>query len=454
MTRPPVLRASFDPSELILDSFAGGGGASTGIEWAIGRSPDVAINHDPEAIEMHRRNHPGTHHYTQDIYTVDPVEVCRGRRVGALWASPACTHFSRALGTSTELNAKIRDLGWVICDWAEKVKPRVIFCENVTEWQTWGPLLDNGRPDKNRTGETWRAWLARLVELGYEVEFRELVAADYGAPTTRRRLYVIARCDGLPIVWPAPTHRKSDWIPAHTIIDWSLPCRSIFGRKKGLALATMQRIALGVQRFVVDAPTPFVIRHGHYSNRTGAGIEPGKGAGLFRGQSLDIPLATVCATNDKHLVLPVIAKHYGGPNGHQTPGSSIKAPLSSVTAIDHHSLTLASTVGDNADEVAAFLTRWNRTGKGSPLQAPLPTITCKPRFGLVRVDGRDEQIRDILMRMLAMRELYRAQGFPDTYQIDGFTQKTQNRLVGNSVCPQVARALVAANLLGEMAVAA
>lgn len=447
--RAPALRASFDPSELIVDSFAGGGGASEGIERALRRPVDVAINHDPEAVEMHRRNHPQTKHYVQDIWSVDPREVCAGHQLGMLWASPACTHFSRALGTSTSLNAKIRDLGWVVIEWLKAVRPRALFCENVGEWTTWGPLLEDGRPDKGQAGTIWRAWLAAIVGLGYNVEFRELVAADFGAPTTRKRLYVIARCDGQPIVWPEPTHRKSDWIPFHTCVDWSSPCRSIFGRARGLAQATEQRIAMGVQRYVVDSAQPFIVRHGHYSHRTGAGLVEGAGAGLFRGQSINQPLATVCGTNDKHLVLPMISKHYGGVVGHD-----VKRPLGTVTAVDHHSLTLASTAGEHADDVAAFLLRYNRTGVGADLARPLPTITTKPRFGLVCVEGRDERIRDILMRMLAMRELYRAQGFRDSYVIDGFTQKTQNRLVGNSVVPQVARAIVAANLLGARAVAA
>lgn len=451
--RLPEFRASFESDEMLVDGFAGGGGASTGIAWALGRPVDVAINHDPEAVAMHRRNHPETKHYTQDIRAVDPAEVCRGRRVGAAWFSPACTHFSRAKGSTNELSADIRDLADVIPVWAEKVRPRAIFCENVTEWQSWGPLAPgpDGRmyADLGRKGEQWRAWVAKLQSLGYAVEWRELAAADYGAPTTRRRLYVTARCDGQPIVWPEPTHRKSEHIPFHTCIDWSLSLRSIFGRKHQLKPATEQRIALGIQRYVVNAARPFIVRHGHYSNKTGAGLIEGRGAGLFRGQSIDQPLATICATNDKHLVFPLISKHYGGVVGHE-----VDRPLGTVTAVDHHALTVASTAGDHADDVAAFLMRYNRTGVGADLQLPLPTITTKPRFGLACVEGRDERIRDILMRMLAMRELYRAQGFPDSYVIDGFTQKTQNRLVGNSVVPQVARAIVAANLLGERAVAA
>jgi DNA (cytosine-5)-methyltransferase 1 len=438
---------------MFIDGFAGGGGASLGAAWAIGRPVDVAINHDPEAVAMHKRNHPETKHYTQDIRAVDPAEVCRGRRVAAAWFSPACTHFSRAKGSTNELSADIRDLADVIPVWAEKVRPRVILCENVSEWQSWGPLIETGPhrgfADKSRAGEQWRAWVAKLQSLGYVVEWRELLAADYGAPTARKRLYVVARCDGQPIIWPEATHRKSDHVPFHTCVDWSLPCRSIFGRKHPLKPATEQRIAIGIKRFVIDSPTPFIVRHGHYSNKTGAGLIEGRGAGLFRGQPINQPLATICATNDKHLVLPMLSKHYGGVIGH-----GVDRPLGTVTAVDHHSLALASTAGDREDDVAAFLLRYNRTGVGADLQMPLPTITTKPRFGLVRIEGRDERIRDILMRMLAMRELYRAQGFPDSYLIDGFTQKTQNRLVGNSVVPQVARAIVAANLLGERAVAA
>lgn len=451
--RQPTLRLAFDPSEMFVDGFAGGGGASLGAALAIERPVDVAINHDPEAVAMHQRNHPETKHYTQDIRAVDPSEVCRGRRVGGAWFSPACTHFSRAKGATNELSADIRDLADVIPVWAEKVRPRVIFAENVAEWLSWGPLApdEDGvmRPDPTRKGEQWRAWVARLQELGYEVQWRELVAADYGAPTTRKRLYVIARCDGHPIIWPEPTHRKSDWVPAHAIIDWSLPCRSIFGRARPLKPATEQRIAIGVQRYVVNSARPFIVRHGHYSNKTGAGLVEGAGAGLFRGQSIDAPLATVCATNDKHLVFPIITKHYGGVVGHD-----VERPLGTVTAVDHHALSIAMTDGDHAEEVAAFVTKFYGTSIGSAMQLPLPTITGGGQhLGLVRVHG-GRVLRDIQTRMLAMRELYRAQGFPDSYLIDGFTQKTQNRLVGNSVCPIMAKVLVAANLRGERAVAA
>lgn len=206
MTRPPVFRAYHAlPGELAVDNFAGGGGASTGIEAALGRPVDIAINHSPEAIAVHAANHPETRHYCENIWEVDPVEAAAGRPVGLAWFSPDCTHFSRAKGT-VPLKKEIRGLAWVVIRWAKSVRPRVILLENVEEFQTWGPLTDENRPDPERMGETFRAWLAELSALGYRVEYRTLVAADYGTPTTRRRLFLVARCDGGPIVWPEATH--------------------------------------------------------------------------------------------------------------------------------------------------------------------------------------------------------------------------------------------------------
>ncbi len=511
MVRPPQLRASFESSDLIVDSFAGGGGASTGIEWALGRSPDIAINHDAQAIRMHGLNHPGTKHFQEDIWAVDPKEACGSNPVALLWASPDCRHFSRAKGTAP-VKKEIRGLAWVVTRWAKAVRPRVIVLENVEEFQTWGPLLADGRPDRSRGGRTFRAWLAQLRNCGYEVQFRTLVAADFGAPTTRKRLYLIARCDGQPIIWPEATHgkgREFSWRPAYEIIDWAQPCPSIFERRRPLAEATLMRIAKGCDRYVfgnadpfivplthqgdsrvhnIREPLrtvtgahrgelalcePFVVRHGHYSTITGAGLREGCGAGTFRGQRLSQPLATVCATNDKNLIAPIITKHYGGVVGHR-----VDKTLGTVTSRDHHSLTAGfftkfygtsigasmqvplPTVtannkgGGHIAEVRAFLLRYNGTGVGADVQLPLPTITTKPRFGLVTVEGEDYALSDIGMRMLIPRELYRAQGFPDTYVIDGFTKEAQIRLCGNSVSPNVAKAIVAANLLGERAVAA
>jgi DNA (cytosine-5)-methyltransferase 1 len=333
----------------------------------------------------------------------------------------------------------------------EEGRPRVIVLENVEEFQTWGPVDDAGQPIKAEAGTTFREWLGELTSLGYHVEYRSIVAADYGAPTTRKRLFLVARCDGKPIVWPEPTHGKGRgeaWRPAAEIIDWSLPAPSIFGRKKALAEATLKRIAAGIQRYVVDTATPFIIRHGHYSTITGAGLREGCGAGTFRGQPLSQPLATVCATNDKHIVCPIVTKHYGGVVGHR-----VDQTLGTVTATDHHALTAATLAPRGADrrgDVRAFLTKFYGTSIGSDIQMPLPTVTAGGHhIGLVTIRGEAFEIVDIGMRMLQPHELFAAQGFPSTYDIaplfrgKPLTKTDQTALAGNSVCPDVARAVVA-----------
>ncbi len=528
MTRPPALRASFE-GELVVDNFAGGGGASTGIEAALGRHVDIAINHDPVAIAMHRANHPKTKHYCESIFDVDPREACAGHPVGLLWASPDCKHHSRAKGTKP-LDKNIRALAWVVVRWAEQVRPRVIFVENVVEFADWGPLDENDRPIKARKAEIFREWIGQLTALGYRVEWRALVAADYGAPTTRKRLFVIARCDDQPIAWPEPTHgdgRARPWRAAAEIIDWSIPGRSIFGRKKPLKEATLRRIAKGIERYVIGAAEPFIIpatrqrdlrvhaigeplrtvtaakrgelvlvepfvvRHGHYSTITGAGLREGCGAGTFRGQRLDDPLATVCATNDKHLVCPIITKHYGDPDrasgGGAVVGHGVERPIGTVTARDHHALS------------AAWLLKYYGTSHSADARDPMPTITAGggrggghiaavqaflaqygsvPRraagqlellpstpidldqLGVVWVRGEPYQIVDITTRMLQPPELFGAQGFPGDYDIttgpDGrpLTKTEQTALAGNSVSPPNAKMLVAANGYGREASAA
>ncbi len=511
MSRSPLFRASFDPGELVVDNFAGGGGTSTGIEAALGRSPDIAINHSPEAVAMHSANHPSTRHYCENILEVDPREACAGRPVGLAWFSPDCTHFSKAKGTKP-LKKEIRGLADVVIRWARAVQPRVILLENVEEFQTWGPLNEHSRPDPAHAGEDFRRWLGELVACGYRVDFRVLTAADFGTPTTRKRLFLVARRDGQPIVWPEATHgkgRAEPWRPAAEVIDWSLPCPSIFDRPRSLAEATLWRIAEGLRRYVLEAADPFIIplthqgdrrvhgideplrtvtaahrgelalvepfivRHGHYSTITGAGLREGCGAGTFRGQQLALPLATVCATNDKHLVCPIVTKHYGGVVGH-----GVERPLGTVTAKDHHAVTSAfltkfygtstgspaqaplPTVtagggrgGGHLAEVRAFLVKYYGTGgQLQGLQDPLHTITAKARFGLVTIRGEQYQLADIGMRMLQPHELFAAQGFPDDYEIapefEGrpLTKTAQIALAGNSVCPPVARALVEANV--------
>lgn len=474
MSRAPLFRASFDllPGELVVDNFAGGGGASTGIEAALGRPVDLAINHDPKAIAMHAANHPGTKHFCESIWEVDPVVACGSRPVGLAWFSPDCTHFSRAKGTAPR-SKDIRGLAWVVIRWAKAVAPRVIVLENVEEFETWGPVDDGGQPIKAEAGSTFRAWLGELTGLGYRVEFRSLVAADYGTPTTRRRLFLVARRDDGPIAWPDATHgrgRALAWRPAASIIDWSIPAPSIFERSKPLAEATLNRIAAGLRRYVIDAAHPFIVRHGHYSTITGAGLREGCGAGTFRGQPLTAPLATVCATNDKHLVCPIVTKHYGGVVGH-----GIERTLGTVTSKDHHALTAAfltkfygtsvgapasvplptvTSGGNHLAEVRAFLVKYYGAGESQTqdLFGPLHTVTTKARFGLVMIHGEAYEIVDIGMRMLQPRELFAAQGFPADYEIAplyagrSLNKTDQTALAGNSVCPQVSEAIVGENL--------
>ncbi|WP_430470035.1 DNA cytosine methyltransferase [Thalassospira lucentensis] len=323
--------------EIVVDNFAGGGGASTGIEMALGRPVNIAINHDANAVIMHQANHPHTKHLCEDVFAVDPVAVCKGRRVGLAWFSPDCTHHSKAKGGKPR-SKKIRGLAWVVVDWAKKVRPRVIMLENVEEFADWGPLTEDGQPCKARKGEIFNQWVGELKQLGYQVEYRVLRACDYGTPTIRKRLFVIARCDGNPIVWPAPTHGKpgsaevkakqlKPWPVAADIIDWSLPCPSIFmdpldakklRLKRPLAENTMKRIARGLQKFVFDAKKPFVVTVNHSGD-------------YFRGQGIDEPFKTITAARDGHgLVQPFIQhiQHSSKENG-TMPANE---PLRTVTA--------------------------------------------------------------------------------------------------------------------------
>jgi DNA (cytosine-5)-methyltransferase 1 len=426
-------------SELIVDSFAGGGGASTGIEWALGRSPDIAINHSPEAIAMHALNHPKTRHYCENVWKVDPVEATGGRPVGLAWFSPDCTHFSKAKGGKPK-SKKIRGLAWVVYHWARAVRPRLICLENVEEFADWGPLLEDGRPCPIRRGFTFRRWWRQLENLGYELDARELVACDYGAPTSRKRLFIIARCDGQPIRWPDPTHGPGlqPYRAAAECIDWALPCPSIFGRKKPLAEATQRRIARGVMRYVVHARQPFLVAvedrpAGVSLINTRNGEREGQAPRVY---DIQRPYPTVTAQGSQGaLVAAFLARHYGG---HENDGQSLTQPMSTVTSRDHHAL------------VHAFLLRYYGCSKEAPLIAPLGTITGCDRFGLVMVHGERYRISDIGMRMLQPPELYRAQGFPADVKLIG-SKTTQVELCGNSVSPPVAAAIVRANMVCQAA---
>ena len=323
--------------EIIVDNFAGGGGASTGIELATGRVVDIAINHDPDAILMHRTNHPHTMHYQASVWDVDPVEVCRGRPVGLAWFSPDCKHFSKAKG-GKPVDKNIRGLAWIVLRWAGTVRPRVIILENVEEFQTWGPVR-RGHPVKSKTGQTFRQWLGQLEALGYTVEWRELVAADYGAPTTRKRFFLIARSDGRPIVWPEPTHAPADspearagtkkpWRSAAEIIDWNLPTPSIFATKeeirerygvaavRPLARNTMRRVARGVDKFVIRSASPFLVIVNH--------------AGEFRGQGMGEPLQTITAKHGYGVASPVMAP-LTMHNNQNAVGTAITDPVNTIT---------------------------------------------------------------------------------------------------------------------------
>jgi len=438
----------------------GGGGASTGIEIATGVSPDIAINHDPEAIRMHKANHPYAEHYCEDVWQVDPVAACKGHSVGLAWFSPDCKHFSKAKGRKPK-DKNIRGLAWVACRWAGLVRPRVIMLENVEEFKSWGPLNRGHHPIKAKQGVTFQKFVQQLIDLGYEVQFRELVAADYGAPTMRKRFFMIARCDGKPIIWPEPTHGPADsaevkqgllkpYVGAYTQLDFSLPCPSIFDTSeeikekygiravRPLAKKTMDRIARGVKKFVLDNPDPFIIEDEsddikmpiliqYHSETTKDEV---------RGQGIEDPIMTVDSSNRYGLVTSFISKFYKSGTGQDA-----REPLHTITAGDGH-----------FGEVRAFLTKYYGSGTGQDIKEPLDTITAQDRFGLVTIYGTEYQIVDIGLRMLEPKELYGCQGFPEDYIIDhDYTGKTyprseQVRRCGNAVCPPLPAALVKANL--------
>ncbi len=462
--------------ELVVDLFAGGGGASTGIEQAIGRHVDIAVNHDPQAVSLHEANHPQTKHYVSDVFEVDPVAVTSGRPVGLMWASPDCKHFSKAKG-GKPVSKKIRGLAGVVIKWAKAVRPRVICLENVEEFQTWGPLLKDGRPCPQRKGQTFQRWVARLRNIGYVVEWRELRACDFGAPTIRKRLFLVARCDGQPIAWPKPTHGPGlkPYLTAADCIDWSIPAPSIFERERPLAPATLRRIAHGIKRYVLDNPSPFVaplpsgLAAPVLVDSAHSDVAPNGAKRWSHGnRPATNPLPTVVASGgNSALVTAFLAKHYTG-----VVGSDLREPIGTVTSVDHHSLVTShlaklrgtsnsastaeplgtvSAQGTHHAEVRAFLTAYYGSDQDTPLTDPMHTVTTKPRFGLVTIHGQQYQIADIGMRMLQPRELYRAQGFPESYIIDrgadgrALPKDAQVRMCGNSVCPPLARALVSAN---------
>lgn len=522
---------------LFIDGFAGGGGASTGIAWAIGRDVDHAINHSETAIAIHRANHPGADHHCTDIrIPMLPQMVTKGERVAGAWFSPDCKEFSKAKGGPVK-DRSIRALCWEVVAWLKDVRPTVGYLENVEEFEYAAPLDDEGFPIRGQEGREFKRFVKAIRALGYKVAHKILRACDYGAPTSRKRLYMIMRCDGLPIVWPKPTHGRPDspgvksgkLLPYRTAaecIDWSIPCPSIFGRKKDLADSTMRRIAHGVMRYVVNAAKPFIVPVTHQ--------------GSVRVHDIEDPLRTVTGANRGELSLidamlaPHITKFHsnsvGSPmdkemptvtaNGQparpagatplgradvvlvphimtnrnaQKPFTAADEPTHTITAggahqnvvqaalvsygqhggknrpVDEPHHTVAASKKDT--NVASFLVKYyatdgeNEASQSQPADRPLDTITTKARFAVVTVtiDAVTYIIVDIGLRMLKPRELARAQGFPDSYVLNPecwYTTEKGNRkfgplpiamqisAIGNSVCPPVARALVAANQPG------
>lgn len=448
--------------ELVVDNFAGGGGASEGIEQALGRPVDLAINHDATAIAVHTANHPGAEHSVADVWDIDPEQATHGMPVGLAWFSPDCRHHSKAKG-GRPVSKSVRGLAWVAARWAAKVKPRVIVLENVEEFLDWGPLIKDSKgrilPDRSRKGQTFRGFVRTLKRHGYQVDWRILSAKHFGAPTLRRRLFLIARRDGLPISWPKPTHgdpaspavrwgKLAAWGVTASCIDWSIPCPSIFERQRPLAEATLRRIAKGVMRYVVESGEPFIVPIANYGN----------GSELVN--AIGEPLRTITAWpkgGSFALVSAFLAKHYGG-----VVGADLRQPLPTITATDHSApvavtLQQASGLGHgHAESVAAFLVKYYGRGIGQECDEPLHTMPTRDRFGLVTVtiEGEQYAIVDIGMRMLQPHELAMAQGFPADYQfaeVDGraVPKYQQVRLIGNSVCPPMARAIVEANFTHE-----
>ena len=472
------------PGEISVDNFAGGGGASTGAGDGLDQPVDIAINHDPVAIDMHKVNHPDTKHYCESVWDVDPVEACEGRPVGLAWFSPDCRHFSKAKG-GTPVKQSIRGLAWVAIRWAALVPVRILMLENVEEFKTWGPIIETSpgkfKPCPDRKGETFLGFIQALTTgvpvgspvwkdiyqslfmnvfdikqklkiykkikqgLGHEVDHKTLHACDYGTPTTRKRLFLVARNDGEEVNWPEITHgEQEELLPFKTaadIIDWSKPTRSIFGRNRPLAEKTLNRIAKGLEKYVFNAENPFIVP----AEKVVPFITEHANGSSQRNMPANEPLRTICAKvkgghfavvkPELRLVTSHMIKFRGDNVGHATD-----EPVHTISA-----------GGNHIGEVRAFLVGYYGAENTYSCNKPLSTVTTKDRFGIVTIHGNKYEIIDIGMRMLEPSELFAAQGFPVDYIIghnsEGkkLTKASQVARCGNAVCPPVAQALVEAN---------
>ncbi len=475
---------------LIIDCFAGGGGASVGIEMALGRQVNIAINHDPDAILMHKTNHPDTLHLTEDIFKVDLQKYVKGRHVALMWASPDCTSHSKAKGGKPREQG-LRILPWAVYKHAKAILPDVIIMENVEEIQQWGPLDVSGHPIPEQKGEDYKKFITAMKSLGFIFDSRELVAADYGAPTTRKRWYAVFRRGGRDIVWPEPTHNKGGagglkpWEPIYKYLDlWDLG-QSIFGRKKPLAENTMNRIARGLEKFVFNCPEPFIVQVNH-------------GGDNFRGQSIHEPMPTITQKHGFGIVTPLLIQYHSETVKNEVRGQKVTEPINTIDTSNRYGLVMSyltkfykSGTGQDMREpihtittspghfgavsvltidwkelqeagideetaqkctwVSQFIMEYYGCGTGQSLKDPLHTIVTKDRFALITVLGNEYVILDIFLRMLNPEELKLGQGFPEDYIIDRdyngnkYPVSKQVARIGNSVVPIMAQKLVEAN---------
>lgn len=463
--------------EIIVDNFACGGGASEGIENATGRAVDHAINHNAKALAVHMANHPRTRHWHENIRNLNPMLVGPGQPVGLGWFSPDCTYHSKARGgrpfRDRDRARRVRGLANSVHWWMRTRRPRTVFLENVEEFADWGPLLASGKPDRRRRGQSFRRWHRIIENLGYQIDMRELRACDYGAPTLRKRLFVIARCDGAEIIFPEATHGiiDSPHRTAGECIDWSIPCPSIFEPGRDLVENTLRRVARGLDRYVVNDPQPFIVtmrgtsdvhiassvssideplrtitsgrgNHHHLVAATLINTRNGERLGQApRVRDIREPFPTITAQGSQGaLVTAFLARHYGG---NENDGWNLRDPLPTIPTKDHHSLCYA------------FLLKYYGTDQNPRLDQPLHTITTKDRFALVTVHAGPHQgtyyVADIGMRHLTPRELARATSFRDDYILDAefegrrLSKADQVWMIGNAVPPVMAEALVRAN---------